>query len=85
MTDTRKRTVEELRKRNIRKRNMIRQMIAAHPEAFEALKDDYYHTADDLAKAADDQVRVMIGNNQVIEALIRIDAMEPEHEIPIDE
>lgn len=85
MTDNRNEALNNRRKELARQRSKIRAMLQAHPEAFQAIRKEYHHTAEELAKAGDNEVRVMIGHNQVIEALLNINAMEIDNEISSDE
>ena len=73
------------RKENIIKREKIRAVFRANPEALSLLNELFYHTAAERGRVeSNDRVRVMIGHNEVLETLNRIEAMEDET-IPVNE
>ena len=75
----RRAVLEQNRKDNIIKRSKLREMFKREPEAVNLLRELFHHPASELARVeSNDRVRVMIGHNEVIETLTRIEAMEDE-------
>jgi len=71
--------VDENRKKNIRSRNKIREVFIRYPDALGELKNLFWHSAESMRKEPDNNhVRVMIGHNEVVETLMRINAMGEE-------
>ncbi len=59
----------EYRKHN---RRLIKAMIAAHPDAFKAMRETFHHSAEAMGNEEMGMVRFMLGQNFVIEQLDRL-------------
>ena len=77
MADRNQKT-DEIRKRNIRRRDQIRAAFKSAPGALEALQAEFKHSAADIAAAEGNQTYVMLGHREVIEKLETIINLEGE-------